>query len=192
MNAIYKVLLPTVVSIAMLASAVSSAMAQMLKQELVGTWEVVSVVNDNNGKKSEPFGSHPMGYLMFDPSGHVSLGGLLGAVRSLDAAALQHRPDAGAISAAIRPRSRDATPRLTLLTSAPIAHWSMGSSVSTHQGTSAKVVSACPPSSGGRVRSSRARSRTVFSRVYSSSVASVRRGSWLFHLQVSSHGTFFV
>src|SRR3974377_1265916 len=73
MKAIYKVMLPTVVSIAMLDSAVSSAMAQMLKQELVGTWEVVSVVNDNNGKKSEPYGSHPMGYLMFDPGGHVSL-----------------------------------------------------------------------------------------------------------------------
>jgi len=73
MNAIYKVMLPTVVSIAMLDSAFSSAMAQMLKQELVGTWEVVSVVNDNNGKKSEPYGSHPMGYLMFDPNGHVSL-----------------------------------------------------------------------------------------------------------------------
>src|SRR3974377_550105 len=73
MNAIYKVMLPTGVSIAMLDSAFSSAMAQMLKQKCGGTWEVVSVFNENNGKKSEPYGSHPMGYLMFDPSGHVSL-----------------------------------------------------------------------------------------------------------------------
>jgi hypothetical protein len=52
MNAIYKVMVPTVISIAMLVSAASGATAKMLKNEIVGTWAVVSVVNDNKGNKT--------------------------------------------------------------------------------------------------------------------------------------------
>jgi hypothetical protein len=72
MNAIYKAI-PPLVSIAMLVSTASNAVAKTLKQQIVGTWAVVSVVNDNKGNKTETFGPHPMGYVMFDRSGHVSL-----------------------------------------------------------------------------------------------------------------------
>ena len=73
MKAIYKVMLPTVISIAMLDCAASSAVAQTLKNKIVGTWEIVSIVNESKGNKTEPFGPHPMGYFMFDRSGHVSV-----------------------------------------------------------------------------------------------------------------------
>ena len=43
-----------------------------LKEQLVGTWTVVSLVNERNGKKTEPFGPNPKGYFMFDSSGHFS------------------------------------------------------------------------------------------------------------------------
>ena len=73
MKAIYKVMLPTVISIAMLDCAASSAVAQTLKNKIVGTWEIVSIVNESKGNKTEPYGPHPMGYYMFDQSGHVSV-----------------------------------------------------------------------------------------------------------------------
>jgi hypothetical protein len=73
MKAIYKVMLPTVISIVMLDCAASSAVAQTLKNRIVGTWEIVSIVNESKGNKTEPFGPHPMGYFMFDQSGHVSV-----------------------------------------------------------------------------------------------------------------------
>ena len=73
MKAIYKVMLPTVISIAMLDCAASSAVAQTLKNRIVGTWEIVSIVNESKGNKTEPYGPHPMGYYMFDRSGHVSV-----------------------------------------------------------------------------------------------------------------------
>ena len=73
MKAISKMMLPAVISIAMLDYAASSAVAQTLKDGIVGTWEIVSIVNESNGKKIEPWGPHPIGYFMFDPSGHISL-----------------------------------------------------------------------------------------------------------------------
>src|ERR1019366_1179308 len=73
MNAIYKVMLPTLIGSAMLVSAASNASAETLKQKIVGTWTVVSVVNDNKGNKTETFGPHPIGYFIFDRTGHVAL-----------------------------------------------------------------------------------------------------------------------
>jgi hypothetical protein len=73
MNAIYKVMLPTLISSAMLVSAASNASAETLKQKIVGTWTVVSVVNDNKGNKTETFGPHPIGYFIFDRTGHVAI-----------------------------------------------------------------------------------------------------------------------
>src|SRR5438128_1614257 len=43
-----------------------------LKEQLVGTWSVVSLVNESNGKTTETFGPNPKGYFMFDSSGHFS------------------------------------------------------------------------------------------------------------------------
>ena len=73
MNAIYKVMLPTLIGSAMLVSAASNASAETLKQKIVGTWTVVSVVNDNKGNKTETFGPHPIGYFIFDRTGHVAV-----------------------------------------------------------------------------------------------------------------------
>jgi hypothetical protein len=53
--------------------AANSAVAQTLKNRIVGTWEIVSIVSESKGNKTEPFGPHPMGYYMFDRSGHVSV-----------------------------------------------------------------------------------------------------------------------
>jgi hypothetical protein len=73
MKAMCSLMLPTVIGISMLDCAASSAVAQTLKDGIVGTWEIVSIVNENKGNKIEPWGSHPMGYFMFDRSGHISL-----------------------------------------------------------------------------------------------------------------------
>ena len=43
-----------------------------LKEKLVGTWTVVSLANERDGKKTETFGPNPKGYFMFDSSGHFS------------------------------------------------------------------------------------------------------------------------
>jgi Lipocalin-like domain len=66
---------------AMLCFAVSilsnEAVAQQntLKQQLVGTWTVVSFTNENErtGKKTDVFGSDPKGIFMFDETGHFSI-----------------------------------------------------------------------------------------------------------------------
>lgn len=73
MNATCKVLLPILIGSTMFVAAATNAGAESLKQKIVGTWTVVSVVNDNNGNKSETFGPHPIGYFMFDRSGHISI-----------------------------------------------------------------------------------------------------------------------
>src|SRR5436190_24240761 len=56
-----------------LASVPSSTVAQSLKEQLVGTWVVVSVVNELDGKKVEPFGPKLVGYFMFAPTGHFQV-----------------------------------------------------------------------------------------------------------------------
>ena len=43
--------------------------AQTVK-DLAGTWTLVSVVNEQNGHKTESFGPHPYGILIVDASGH--------------------------------------------------------------------------------------------------------------------------
>jgi hypothetical protein len=52
----------------------SSAVAQQntVKAQLVGTWTLVSASVERDGKKIEPFGSNPLGYMMFTASGHFS------------------------------------------------------------------------------------------------------------------------
>ena len=49
--------------------------AEPLKQQLVGTWSVISFVNKNErtGKTTEVFGPDPKGYFMFDAADHFSI-----------------------------------------------------------------------------------------------------------------------
>jgi hypothetical protein len=50
----------------------SQADAQTAK-ELVGTWVATSNVSEQNGVKSNPYGSPPLGMLIFDADGHYGL-----------------------------------------------------------------------------------------------------------------------
>jgi hypothetical protein len=45
----------------------------MFREELIGTWRLVSwVVQDENGKISHPYGEQPVGQLIYDASGNMS------------------------------------------------------------------------------------------------------------------------
>lgn len=52
---------------------VVGAAAQGLKQQIVGTWTVQSVMNEIGGKRVENFGPHPLGYWVFTPDGHFTV-----------------------------------------------------------------------------------------------------------------------
>jgi hypothetical protein len=45
--------------------------AQALKDQIVGSWRLVSIYNEENGAKHQNFGDKPVGLLMFDRSGNV-------------------------------------------------------------------------------------------------------------------------
>ncbi|WP_368564965.1 lipocalin-like domain-containing protein [Pseudoxanthomonas sp. UTMC 1351] len=46
--------------------------AETLASRLVGTWQVMEVVDtDPAGKVSHPYGEHPKGYIVYDPTGHL-------------------------------------------------------------------------------------------------------------------------
>jgi hypothetical protein len=51
-----------------------STLAQQrpLKEQIVGTWTIVSATVERDGKKTDAFGPNPLGYMMFDSSGHFS------------------------------------------------------------------------------------------------------------------------
>jgi hypothetical protein len=54
--------------------AASYAGAQTLKKHIVGTWELVSAVNEVDGKKvGDLYGPNPLGQFMFDRNGHFSM-----------------------------------------------------------------------------------------------------------------------
>ena len=52
----------------------SSAIAQhsTAKEQLVGTWTLVSSTVERDGTKVEPFGSNPIGYMIFTARGHFA------------------------------------------------------------------------------------------------------------------------
>jgi hypothetical protein len=52
----------------------SSAIAQQstTKEQLVGTWTLVSSTVERDGTVVEPFGSNPLGYMIFTASGHFA------------------------------------------------------------------------------------------------------------------------
>jgi hypothetical protein len=68
-------LLSIPIAAALTCGTLSAAAAQSLKQQLVGTWSVISFVNENErtGKTTKVFGSDPKGYFMFDAAGHFSI-----------------------------------------------------------------------------------------------------------------------
>ena len=56
-----------------LALSAGSAIAQSLKQQIVGTWDfTVAEVTAADGKKSFPFGETPKGILIFTPDGRFA------------------------------------------------------------------------------------------------------------------------
>lgn len=65
MKAMYKSMLPVFAGVAMLISAASIAAAQNLKDQIVGTWTVVTAQVTKDGKMTEPQGPHPLGQLVF-------------------------------------------------------------------------------------------------------------------------------
>jgi hypothetical protein len=56
-----------------LASSSASAQQLSLKEQVVGTWTLVSAAIERDGKNIEPFGSNPLGYMMFSVDGHFSV-----------------------------------------------------------------------------------------------------------------------
>lgn len=54
-----------------LLSAPVNSYGQSLKEQIVGTWKLVSIYNEENGVKKYNFGDKPVGLLMFDRSGNV-------------------------------------------------------------------------------------------------------------------------
>jgi hypothetical protein len=69
MNAILKLAL-----MALVAAAPGAALAQKLQKQLEGSWTLVSLAAlGKDGKKTEPFGPKPTGYMNFDGAGHFSI-----------------------------------------------------------------------------------------------------------------------
>jgi hypothetical protein len=56
----------------MTAGPAKAAGPETLASRLVGTWQVLEVVDtDTAGKVSHPYGEHPKGYIVYDPTGHL-------------------------------------------------------------------------------------------------------------------------
>ena len=53
--------------------AANYAEAQTLKKQIVGTWELVSAVNEVDGKKVDMYGPNPVGPYTFTRDGHFSI-----------------------------------------------------------------------------------------------------------------------
>ena len=67
--------LPFAAMVALLFLGVApQTLAQSAKDQLVGTWTLVSVyIEGPDGSKFEGFGAHPTGILILDANGHISL-----------------------------------------------------------------------------------------------------------------------
>lgn len=72
MRTIGKSTLPLLACVAMLLMLLVQAAAQSLKEQIVGTWTVVSVTLEEGGTKREPFGPNPVGSFIFAPDGHFA------------------------------------------------------------------------------------------------------------------------
>jgi hypothetical protein len=54
-----------------MAATSGAALGQSLKEQIVGTWRLVSIYNEEKGVKTHNYGEKPLGLLMFDRSGNV-------------------------------------------------------------------------------------------------------------------------
>ena len=70
MKAFRKLALVAVAASVLLATGAASA--QNLKQQIVGSWKLVSVTNEKDGKLSEVFGAKPIGLFTFTADGYFS------------------------------------------------------------------------------------------------------------------------
>ena len=69
MNKIVLAISALIIGIALPAAA---ALAETAK-DCAGTWTLVSVINEQDGKKSDPFGPNAKGVLMFDANGRYMI-----------------------------------------------------------------------------------------------------------------------
>ena len=53
-------------------SFITPAFTQTTPNELVGTWTIVSITLEKDGKKTDVFGPNPQGRLILDADGHVA------------------------------------------------------------------------------------------------------------------------
>jgi hypothetical protein len=53
--------------------ASEEAAAQMTAKDLVGTWTIVSITLEQDGKKTDFYGPNPQGQLTYDPEGRFSV-----------------------------------------------------------------------------------------------------------------------
>jgi hypothetical protein len=49
----------------------TAALGQSLKEQIVGTWRLVSIYNEEKGVKAYNFGEKPVGLVMYDRAGNV-------------------------------------------------------------------------------------------------------------------------
>ncbi len=71
-----RVLLVVVVISGGMLSGASGAWAKnegSLAKQIQGTWTLVSIYNEQDGKKTEPFGSDPRGLFVLTPNGRFSM-----------------------------------------------------------------------------------------------------------------------
>jgi len=54
-----------------LLSAPGIALGQSLKEQIVGTWRLVSLYTEEQGVKTHPYGETPVGLFVFDQSGYA-------------------------------------------------------------------------------------------------------------------------
>ena len=52
----------------------TSSVATGLAEKLIGTWRLLRFVDtDASGKATHPYGEKPIGYFVYDPTGHLSI-----------------------------------------------------------------------------------------------------------------------
>ena len=61
----------SIVTLAIALLAPGVVLGQSLKDQVVGTWKLVSIYNEQDGKKTNLYGEKPLGLLMLDKSGNV-------------------------------------------------------------------------------------------------------------------------
>jgi Lipocalin-like domain len=68
------ILLPALMGVAIFVPPSSVAFAAGLAEKLVGTWRIVRFTDtDTRGKVTYLFGENPKGYIVYDPTGHLSV-----------------------------------------------------------------------------------------------------------------------